>query len=155
MSWIGVDFDGTLAVYDAAIFPAAGAPIAPMVGRVRRWLDEGQEVRIVTARASSVQNNPQYTEDGCRVLTTPVYKFCMEHFDVILPVVAEKDFEMIELWDDRAVQVIPNEGVALRDILVVQERDLIDLTDALTQMTLRVNRAETRLALLGWEVSIG
>jgi hypothetical protein len=51
--WIGVDFDGTLADYSQGwqgdlVF---GGPIRLMVDRVKRWLEEGYEVRVMTARA--------------------------------------------------------------------------------------------------------
>ena len=53
--WIGVDFDGTLAVLvpNHVFAPQEnGTPIEPMISRVRAWLYQGIEVRIVTARAS-------------------------------------------------------------------------------------------------------
>ena len=48
--WIGVDLDGTLAVYyDWEII---GDPIPLMVERVQQWLKEGKHVKIFTARVS-------------------------------------------------------------------------------------------------------
>lgn len=32
------------------------------------------------------------------------------HIGRVLPITNIKDYQMIELWDDRAVQVIPNTG---------------------------------------------
>jgi hypothetical protein len=40
----------------------------------------------------------------------PIEAWCVEHIGVVLPVTNVKDFGMIELWDDRAVQVVPNTG---------------------------------------------
>jgi hypothetical protein len=49
--WIGVDLDGCLAKYDKWVsIDHIGEPITPMVERVKRWLREGREVRIFTAR---------------------------------------------------------------------------------------------------------
>ena len=51
--WIGVDLDGTLAYYDqwrGALH--IGEPIPVMLERVKRWLDEGKDVRIFTARVN-------------------------------------------------------------------------------------------------------
>lgn len=49
--WIGVDLDGTLAHYSGwQGIDHIGAPIAPMVERVKRWLAEGRSVKIFTAR---------------------------------------------------------------------------------------------------------
>mgnify|MGYP002359403194 CR=1 FL=1 len=104
--WIGVDFDGTLATYEGDQFPACGEPIPLMVGRVKQWLAEGKDVQIVTARA----DKPEHI--------TPVEDWCETHLGHRLPVRADKDFMMIELWDDRAKQVIPNTGLAVERLLL-------------------------------------
>lgn len=50
--WIGVDFDGTLAEKQEPFDPkSCGAPVEPMIERVKALLEEGREVRIFTARA--------------------------------------------------------------------------------------------------------
>jgi len=99
MGWIGVDLDGTLAEYGGWQGPGhIGMPISPMVDRVKGWLAKGQEVRIFTARA----NSPDAAES--------IAQWCADHIGQRLPITATKDFAMIELWDDRAVQVIPNTG---------------------------------------------
>lgn len=99
MGWIGVDLDGTLAEYGGWQGPdSIGKPIPLMLGRVKKWLERGEEVRIFTARASL----PAQIE--------PVERWCRKHIGVVLPVTCMKDSGMIELWDDRAIQVIPNTG---------------------------------------------
>jgi DNA-binding NtrC family response regulator len=101
-SWIGVDLDRTLAHYDEWRGEEhIGAPIAPMVERVKAWLAEGREVRIVTARADSA------------VSVAAIQSWCLDHIGVALPVTASKDYLMVEIWDDRAVQVEPNTGLLL------------------------------------------
>ncbi len=40
----------------------------------------------------------------------PIQAWCLEHVGEVLPVTPAKDYDMVELWDDRAVQVIPNTG---------------------------------------------
>ncbi len=53
VGWYGVDLDGTLAHYDGWMGPTEiGPPISKMVHRVRRWLAEGRDVRIFTARVA-------------------------------------------------------------------------------------------------------
>ena len=101
--WIGVDLDGTLAEYDRWRGPDhIGNPIPAMVARVKDWLRTGHEVRIFTAR---VWNEP---ED--HPVTNQIQHWCLRHIGAMLPVTCMKDYGMIELWDDRAVQVIPNTG---------------------------------------------
>jgi hypothetical protein len=97
--WIGVDLDGTLARdLGNSRGDEIGSPIEPMLLRVKRWIDEGRTVKIFTARASS----PRQVAAIKQWLTA-----------VGLPdleVTNVKDQRMIELWDDRCVQVMPNEG---------------------------------------------
>ena len=95
--WLGVDLDGTLAHYET--FKGndhVGAPIRPMVDKVKGWLDEGQDVRIFTAR------DPH----------PAIRAWCKEHLGKVLPITNVKDRHMIALYDDRAVGVKRNEGVA-------------------------------------------
>jgi hypothetical protein len=100
--WIGVDLDGTLAHYDGWKSPEhIGDPVPKMAERVRKWLAEGREIRIFTARACVPEQ------------IKPVEDWCLKHFGVKLVVTNEKDFGMIVLYDDRCVQVEPNTGVIL------------------------------------------
>lgn len=97
--WIGVDFDGTLAE-DAGWNPVTPdvKPVPLMMDRVKRWLNEGTRVKIVTARAQSAE----------RVME--IEQWCRLHVGQWLPVTNEKDGYMLELWDDRAVTVERNTG---------------------------------------------
>lgn len=105
--WIGVDLDGTLARYDGWAGPLEiGAPIALMVERVQRWLRDGYEVRIFTARAYP----GAYTVEQHREAIEAIELWCLEHIGMRLLVTCQKDYGMIELWDDRVVQVTPNTG---------------------------------------------
>lgn len=99
--WTGVDLDKTLARYDGDI-RSVGEPIAPMVERVKKWLAEGREVRIMTARVSGPDADEQ---------REMIQQWCELHLGCRLPVTCVKDFDMRELWDDRAVQVMPDTGL--------------------------------------------
>ena len=113
--WIGVDLDGTLAVYDDLGTSEIGKPIPAMVERVRGWLAEGHEVRIFTAR---VGFSSESTDPFDRILDdhfaaqqrSLIEAWCEEHIGVRLAITAVKDFGCIELWDDRAIRVITNTG---------------------------------------------
>lgn len=101
--WVGVDLDGTLAYYDGWRGPGhIGDPIPRMLDRVRFWLEEGTDVRIFTARVAVASQ-----ADEARMAIT---QWCYTHFGRALPVTCEKDPQMIELWDDRAIRVESNTG---------------------------------------------
>ncbi len=105
--WIGVDLDGTLARYDNWVHDMhIGEPIMPMVERVLGWLDDGYNVKIMTARIGYHPASRLSREEKIAI----IQKWCVEHIGQSLPVTDTKDFMMIELWDDRAVQVEPNTG---------------------------------------------
>lgn len=99
--WIGVDLDGTLATYDEwRGIEHIGEPVPAMLTRVQAWLASGIVVKIFTARVAQPQPNViRHIEDWCE-----------KHIGVRLPITCAKDYGMIELWDDRCVQVVPNTG---------------------------------------------
>ena len=104
--WIGVDLDGTLAEYYGwRGIDHIGAPIPLMVERVKRWIDSGKEVKIFTARIS----NP----DEKLAATTAIWKWLFENGLPLLEITNIKDWKMLELWDDRCVQVQMNTGIIL------------------------------------------
>lgn len=103
--WIAVDLDGTLAHYDR--WRGAhhiGEPVVRMVGRVKAWLAEGKEVRIFTARVC----------DGEPETRAVIERWCVKHIGMKLAITNVKDYGMIVLYDDRAIQVIPNTGIIVR-----------------------------------------
>jgi hypothetical protein len=110
--WIGVDLDGTLARYDIwhGIYHI-GEPIKPMVERVCKWLAEGQEVRIFTARVCEAEGDRNSIATVASIKRA-IQQWCLTHIGMALEVTNVKDFNMIQLWDDRAVQVIPNTGLS-------------------------------------------
>jgi len=101
--WIGVDLDGTLA-HDVSASSGSrslgeiGTPIKPMLERLKRWIAEGRTVKIFTARASSPRQ------------VVLVKRWLASHGLPPLEVTNVKDLRMIELWDDRCVQVMTNSG---------------------------------------------
>jgi len=114
--WIGVDLDGTLAEYDGWKGEThIGAPIPVMVERVKGWLAEGKTVKIFTARVcvtgrfseeSQRFADQEFADDQVKF----IQDWCEEHIGQRLEVTCIKDFMMIELWDDRCVQVRINTG---------------------------------------------
>jgi hypothetical protein len=97
--WIGVDLDGTLAHYDKwRGIEHIGDPIPAMAERVKQWIAEDREVKIFTARAHDV------------AAVVYIKKWLLRHGFGDLEVTATKNFQMVELWDDRAVEVEANTG---------------------------------------------
>ena len=102
--WIGVDLDGTLAHYDVwKGIDHVGEPVPMMMGRVRAWLAEDRAVKIFTARVSVPE--PDKSE-----VVAVIHKWLVAHGLPPLEVTNVKDFGMMSLYDDRAVQIRMNTG---------------------------------------------
>ena len=98
--WIGVDLDGTLAESGRWLSMShIGPPVPLMLRRVKAWLEKGLRVKIMTARAGS--------EEGLAATK----QWLTDNGLPNLEVTDKKDFDMIELWDDRAIQVVHNTGM--------------------------------------------
>lgn len=103
--WIGVDLDGTIAHYEGWKGEThIGEPVPAMVERVKRWIGEGYQVKIFTARVSARESDERLA------VMKAVQDWLVKHGMPALEVTCIKDYAMLELWDDRAVQVIPNTG---------------------------------------------
>lgn len=112
--WIGVDLDGTLAHYTSwKGVNHIGEPIPIMIERVKRWLAAGKTVKIFTARFHS--HNWENLDGSLVDVVTPIEEWCLKHIGQVLPITNVKDFHMVELWDDRCIQVIPNTGLTLQE----------------------------------------
>ncbi|MES2733595.1 MAG: hypothetical protein V4714_17760 [Bacteroidota bacterium] len=104
MSWIGVDLDGTLAFYDGwKGIEHVGDPIPAMEARVREWIRKEKTVKIFTARCHAPEAIPF-------ISAWLIYNGFVYPDGKPLEVTNVKDFAMVELWDDRAVQVEMNTG---------------------------------------------
>ncbi|MBI9089266.1 MAG: hypothetical protein JEZ12_08620 [Desulfobacterium sp.] len=102
--WIGVDLDGTLARSDTlTTLNRIGDPVPKMLDRVKSMIEHGTRVKIFTARAG----------DPDQVLL--IQAWLRENEIPNLEVTNVKDYDMIRLYDDRAVQVIANTGEIVRD----------------------------------------
>ena len=111
--WIGVDFDGTISRYSKWEGPSGtGEPIWPMVRRVKEWLSQGIKVKIVTARVS----DPDPQENA--LARKAIQDWCRFYIGQELEVTCCKDYAMIQLYDDRAIQVESNTGRIIGEDLV-------------------------------------
>ena len=97
--WIGVDLDGTLAYFETwRGAEDIGEPIKPMIDRVKKWLAKGKIVKIFTARAAASEQIPF------------IEKWLLKNGLPALEITNVKDMWMVELWDDRCIQVEKNTG---------------------------------------------
>lgn len=105
--WIAVDFDGTLAHYTnlAEQGDQLGEPIMPMVERIKMWLEDGLEVRIFTAR----QGQDELICDWLKAAGLPPLK-----------ITDRKDPYLLQIWDDRSIQVRHNTGQPIGGELTIR-----------------------------------
>ena len=122
--WIGVDLDGTLSEFHEEEYfgkygpETIGKPIPEMVERVKKWIMEGKRVKIFTARASFKTAKHLGTQSW--KMKKAVHQWLLEHLGFDLEVTHEKDFAMIELWDDISlVGVERNTGKICNTDLVI------------------------------------
>lgn len=100
---IAVDLDGTLAFYDKwRGIDHIGRPIPRMLTRVKMWLRQKRKVVIFTARVSKA--------DQAASAKKYIEAWCEKHIGQKLPVTALKTLDMVEFYDDRAIQVKRNTG---------------------------------------------
>ena len=113
--WYGVDLDGTLAEWSEE-FPGMslleiGDPIPAMQRRVKRWIKEGRIVKIFTARMADPETGaPRCGYDAADVAKV-IGEWTKLHLGKWLDTTCCKDHFMVELWDDRCVQVAFNFGI--------------------------------------------
>ncbi len=119
--WIGVDLDGTLAQYDHwRGADHIGEPVPEMLFRVKKWLADGRRVKIFTARVSrppfpigtnnrAARDAIKRIEDAMRARRA-IRAWCEKHLGTRLEITNVKDYAMLTLYDDRAVQVEANTG---------------------------------------------
>lgn len=102
-----VDLDGTLAVYDRWRGPThIGEPIKPMVDRVKQLLADEHKVTIFTARVA----DEYLTGKNCDEIRDLIGEWCRTHIGQVLPITAVKSPYFHAFLDDRAEQILPNDG---------------------------------------------
>lgn len=117
--WIGVDLDGVLAYYDEwRGVDHVGEPIPAMVDRVRRWIAEGKRVKVFTARVDN-------TAIDANEARAAIERWLEKQGLAGLEITNVKDYGMVELWDDRCVQMEPNTGRPALEALLGQNVRLL------------------------------
>ena len=113
-AWWGFDLE-TIAFYETWGDGSIGAPIKPMIRRMKHYIRTGRKVAIVTARVHP-SKGLEATEHLHKVRDFLDAQFGKDASDTI-EIRCDKDMHLIALFDDRAEQVIPNRGILVREEL--------------------------------------
>lgn len=125
--YIAFDLDATLAKYDGwKGIGHIGEPIKPMIGLVKRLIEKGVAVKILTARVAPRDRieyglNPAFPhiKNGDKAVWVAedfVRDWVRRNIGKDLEITSVKDGRMLYLFDDRAVPIVPNEGVKTQDL---------------------------------------
>jgi len=153
--WYGFDLDGTLAKYDGWKGENnIGEPVVPMVRLIKEMHEAGKVVKIMTARVAPksgqtvTYNNPYLENHWCIQEPTVqtwamanywtakefIQEWCYRNLGFVPEIVYQKDHLMLELYDDRVKQVVPNEGWLVEDIATSKRKtvtiDRVKVVDA-------------------------
>jgi hypothetical protein len=114
-AWFGFDIDKTIAVDEGKIRGAyIGAPIKPLIRRMKYYLRQGRNVAVVTARV-----HPSHSDgpEQAAMIRTFLVKALGADGAAKVAIRCDKDRHMIVLYDDRVEQVIPNKGILVKEEL--------------------------------------
>jgi hypothetical protein len=102
VGWFGIDLDETLAFYTG---PSGNTKIGPAILEImviaKRWLSEGKDVRLFTARAGFLDE------------IAKIEAWLEEHDLQDMKITNVKDHGMVILLDDKAREVAGNTGIIL------------------------------------------
>ena len=147
-----------------------GEPVQPMVELVKKMHSEGRRVKILTARVAprlcgethahgcrcghceaeaakppvlQEQYLSELDENGISVKRTAsdyISEWCLKNLGFMPEIVHQKDHLMLELYDDRVKQVVPNEGILVEDFARKAHALANDVVRENAILTLRLNR---------------
>lgn len=103
---IYIDFDGTIATQKDGYQREIGEPIMPMIDRINKWIKQGHNITIFTARAENMNISEKLD----------IEMFCVKYFGRVLPITAIKHHECDLYIDDKAIRVERNTGKLLNNI---------------------------------------
>lgn len=154
--WVGCDLDGTLAQHTTWRGEAyIGPPIPEAVDRIKKLMASGWTIKILTARMS--EKNPEAKEITRRAIS----RWTLEHVGIALEAVSEKDYAMVALYDDRAIQVELNTGKVLgvdfMDVepgkIILVEDKTVEMPECVKDLIFSTSFIANRMGLEGGELS--
>lgn len=114
-AWWGFDIDKTAFTDEGGTRGGViGEPIMPIIRRIKWFLRVGRKVSIVTARV-----HPSESDRDEQIMTVrgALVKALGQDRANMIDIRSDKDRHMIDLYDDRAKQVIPNKGILVQNEL--------------------------------------
>ena len=146
---IAVDLDGTLAHYDGWKGIEHIGPVIPEVANaMERAQAEGAEVHLFTARVS----DPEDAAEAHQVIS----KWAEANNFNFASITAVKHKFFSEFWDDRAIQVIKNEGIfvlnEMTDQVCLNDGDDFGLQQKATEPTFLPEELRTPTSALDIQV---
>jgi hypothetical protein len=108
--YVAFDLDGTMTMNDGWKGPDyIGEPIPEVIQMIVVLRTHDIPVKVFTARAATTN------QDEFHRSTMAINAFCEKHIGEQLPITAEKDMYCIRIFDDRARQVVENEGTVVEE----------------------------------------
>lgn len=119
-----IDADGSLFEYDFdnPDHVNVGKPIEESVKRVKDALARGEQVWVFTARISPSDDSFEQCVQASQSFVT-VAKAVKEAIGQDLPITNIKNRRWKEMLDDRGVELIPNLGITLRQLIEATQND--------------------------------
>ena len=133
--WYGFDLDGTVAEHLGWHgYGHIGKPIRPIVYLMKQLHENGEDVRLFTARIGEAK-----TDEEKERIIKPIEDWCYEHLGFMPRITNEKDSDMLAIFDDRSKQVVKNKGILLEDLILIAKPELEEAKKLVTQGTLEAD----------------
>jgi hypothetical protein len=118
---LAYDFDKTISVYQEGDIEKHGAdyigpPIPEIIEEIKERLSEGAEVFIFTARVNPRDCSFEASLDATKAHIA-IAHFCLNEIGTLLPITSVKNCRWTRIIDDRADQVVPNQGIHVTELL--------------------------------------
>jgi hypothetical protein len=118
---IAYDFDKTISHYEEGDIDKygadyIGAPIPEIVEEIKQHLADGDEVFIFTARVSPHDSSFEAALDATKAHIA-IAHFCLHEIGTLLPITHEKNCRWTRIVDDKADQVVANQGIHVAELL--------------------------------------
>lgn len=150
--WYGFDLDGTIAdnTHHPSGFGSIGKPIRPMVELMKKFNKSGKRVKIFTARLSDAGDD----EVNQYQIKKHIWEWCDEHLGFRPEITDRKDFQMECLYDDRARQVVTNDGHDMKNIASLLATALYDLLNHPNRKVVQENAENLLSQCEAWGIPI-